>query len=181
MNKAFLQILVVGLLLSVINTSYTIGATIDLYQVKEINRTQIQKIGNGVIRGTVTNQNGNPISFVRVSAFGEKSENGREYGFAITHLLINGKGKYTMKVEPGRYLFIRAAKLPLYIGAWAGPVYVNDGETVTIDLSITYVGPEIVSMSSPIYHSKVNTNNFAVSPLNYHTVINSLKNLFFLF
>ena len=82
---------------------------------------------------------------MRVAAFGNKSEGGREFGFAITHLLINGKGTYEMHVEPGRYLFVRAGKLLLYIGAWASHIYVNDGETVTLDLSITYIGPKVTS------------------------------------
>ncbi len=174
MKKAFLPMLVVGLIiLPVISTCFTVGATKGSPQIEKINDNQLQKIGMGIIKGTVTNQHGNPVSFVRVSAFGDKSGGGREYGFAITHLLIKGKGKYEMQVEAGRYLFVRAARLPLYIGAWAGPVYVEQGETITIDLSVTYIGPESVS------HATINRNNYITPLYNYHTVMNSLKNFFF--
>ena len=97
---------------------------------------------NGVITGTITNQNSNPIAFVRVIAVGDPGDPNTQLGFTITHLLFGGIGYYSMNVPAGRYLFIRAAKLPLYLGAWAGPVSVEEGQTVTLDLSITYIGPD---------------------------------------
>ena len=137
MKKELLSILVGGLIvLTVVSACFTAGAALGSHRIEKYRSIPLQKIATGTIIGTVTNQNGNPVSFVRVAAFGNKSDGGREFGFAITHLLINGKGTYEMQVEPGRYLFVRAGKLPLYIGAWAGPIYVNDGETVTLDLSI---------------------------------------------
>ena len=155
------------------STCFTVGATLDSFQGENINDHELQKIGKGTIKGTVSNQHGKPVSFVRVAAFGDKSGNGREYGFAITHLLIQGKGKYEMQVEAGRYLFVRAARLPLYIGAWAGPVYVDEGETITIDLSITYLGPETT------IHSTSKRNDYTTLTFNFHTIMNSLKNFFF--
>lgn len=162
------------MILPVISTCFTVGATIGSSQGEQINNDRLQKIGKGIIKGTVSNQHGKPVSFVRVSAFGNKSGGGREYGFAITHLIIQGKGKYEMEVEAGRYLFVRAARLPLYIGAWAGPVYVDEGETITIDLSITYIGPETA------FHSTGKRNDCTTSIFNFHTIMNSLKNFFFL-
>jgi uncharacterized protein YodC (DUF2158 family) len=96
--------------------------------------------GTGTITGTVTNQNGNPVAFVRVIAVANPNDpNASTLGVAFTHLLIGGKGEYTMRVQAGQYLFLRAAKLPFYIGAWAGPIYVGSGETVNLDLSITFL------------------------------------------
>ena len=98
--------------------------------------------GTGIITGTITSQNGQPIAFVRVIAVGSPNDpNAQTLGFTITHLLLGGKGVYTMRVQAGRYLFVRAAKLPFYIGAWAGPIIVGEGETTNLDLSITYIGP----------------------------------------
>ena len=159
MKKELLSILVGGLIiLTVVSACFTAGAALGSHRIEKYRSIPLQKIGMGTIKGTVTNQNGNPVSFVRVAAFGNKSEGGREFGFAITHLLINGKGTYEMQVEPGRYLFVRAGKLPLYIGAWAGPIYVNDGETVTLDLSITYIGPKVAHIPTPVPQSTVTGN-----------------------
>lgn len=149
MNKLLPLLVVCIIVLIFVTACFSAGATINFNQLENSLTIPKQNSGMGTITGTVTNQNGNPISFVRVSAFGDKSDGEREYGFAITHLLIDGKGIFEMQVDSGRYIFVRAAKLPLYIGAWAGPVYVNDGETVTIDLSITYIGPKIVRLSHP--------------------------------
>jgi hypothetical protein len=75
-------------------------------------------------------------------AVGNPRDNTTKLGVTYTHLLFGGKGKYSLEVPAGRYLFVRAARLPLYRGAWAGPIVVNEGGSVTLDLSITYVGPE---------------------------------------
>ncbi|MCK5261763.1 MAG: carboxypeptidase regulatory-like domain-containing protein [Thermoplasmatales archaeon] len=183
MKKELLSILVGGLIvLTVVSTCFTAGAALGSHRIEKYRSIPLQKIGMGTIKGTVTNQNGNPVSFVRVAAFGNKSEGGREFGFAITHLLINGKGTYEMQVEPGRYLFVRAARLPLYIGAWAGPVYVNDGETVTLDLSITYIGPKVTPVPSPVPQSTVTRNVYTISAFQSHTTrMSQLQNLFSLF
>jgi hypothetical protein len=111
--------------------------------------------GTGTIKGTITNQNGKPIAFVRVVAVGNPKDPSTQLGFTMTHLLFGeGKGRYSMKVPSGRYLFVRAAKLPFYIGAWAGPVTVGVNKTITLDLSISYIGPKSVAVASPA----VNTN-----------------------
>jgi len=94
---------------------------------------------NGRIRGVITNQDGEPLSLVRIIAIGEKTEDGRAIGLTYTHLLLGGKGSYEMEVPPGRYILIRAAKLPFYIGAKAGPIVVEAGETKTLDLSLTLI------------------------------------------
>jgi hypothetical protein len=99
-----------------------------------------QVASKGTIRGVITNDNSEPLFFVRVIAIGEKTTTGRAIGFALTHLILGGKGSYEMEVEPGRYILIRAAKLPLYIGAKAGPIVVEAGEIKTLDLSLTYIG-----------------------------------------
>lgn len=159
MKKELLSILVIGLIvLTVVSACFTAVAALGSNRIEKYRPIPLQKIGTGTIKGTVTNQNGNPVFFVRVAAFGNKSDGGREFGFAITHLIINGKGTYKMKVEPGRYLFVRAAKLPLYIGAWAGPIYVNDGEIVTLDLSITYIGPKVNLITTQVTQPKVTGN-----------------------
>jgi len=159
MKKELLSILVGGLIvLTVVSACFTAGAALGSHRIEKYRSIPLQKIGTGTIKGTVTNQNGNPVSFVRVAAFGNKSEGGREFGFAITHLLINGKGTYEMHVEPGRYLFVRAGKLLLYIGAWASHIYVNDGETVTLDLSITYIGPKVTYVPTHVTQSTLTGN-----------------------
>jgi hypothetical protein len=107
-------------------------------------------VGTGTIRGTITNQNGRPVAFVRIIAVRDPKENETPIAFTFTHLLIGGKGTYSMRVPSGRFLFLRAGKLPLYIGAWAGPVVVKDGGVTELDLSITYIGPKSVSASSQI-------------------------------
>jgi len=107
--------------------------------------------GTGTIEGEITNQNGNPVAFVRVVAVGNPNDPDTQLGFTITHLFLGGgKGHYSMSVPSGQYLFVRAGKLPFYIGAWAGPVVVNDGETITLDLSLTYIGPDSVEISEPV-------------------------------
>lgn len=103
--------------------------------------------GTGTINGEITNQNGAPIAFVRVVAVGNPSDPNTQVGFTLTHILIGGKGYYSMSVPSGQYLFVRAGKLPLYLGAWAGPITVGEGETVTLDLSITYIGPETTEVT----------------------------------
>ena len=102
-------------------------------------------VGTGTIRGTITNQNGRPVAFVRIIAVRDPKENETPVAFTVTHLLIGGKGTYSMQVPSGRFLFLRAGKLPLYIGAWAGPVVVKDGGVTELDLSITYIGPKSAS------------------------------------
>jgi len=106
--------------------------------------------GTGTIEGEITNQNGNPVAFVRVVAVGNPNDPDTQLGFTITHLFLGGKGRYSMSVPSGQYLFVRAGKLPFYLGAWAGPVTVGEGETVTLDLSITYIGPDSVEVSEPV-------------------------------
>ena len=103
---------------------------------------KIESAGMGTIKGTITNQNGRTIAFVRVIAYGSPKDNATTYGFDYTNIFC-GRGKYSMQVAAGRYLFVRAGKLPLYIGAWAGPVTVSEGEVINLDLSITYIGPDI--------------------------------------
>jgi hypothetical protein len=109
--------------------------------------------GKGTITGTITNQNGKPIAFVRVYAAGSPKDNATKLGFTLTHLLQEGKGFYKMDVPAGRYLFIRAAKLPLYLGAWGGPIVVTEGETATLDLAITYIGPKNTPLVVPNFHN----------------------------
>jgi hypothetical protein len=95
--------------------------------------------GNGVIRGIITNEDNEPLFFVRIYAIGEKTNTGRSIAFTYTHLFLGGKGSYKLDVDPGRYVLIRAAKLPFYIGAKAGPIVINSGETKTLDLSLTSI------------------------------------------
>ena len=95
---------------------------------------------NATIRGVITNENNEPLFFVRVIALGEKTTGGRAIGFTLTNLVLGGKGTYEMEVPPGRYTLIRAGKLPLYFGAIAGPIVVEAGEIKTIDLSLTFIG-----------------------------------------
>jgi len=122
-----------------------------------------ETVGKGTIMGTITNQNGNPVAFVRVIAVGDPSDPNTTLGFTITHLLIGGKGTYSMDVPAGRYLFVRAAKLPFYIGAWAGPVSVNEGTSTFLDLSITYIGPKSVPNAIPGSQSVFTGNTCAGS------------------
>lgn len=124
---------------------------------KDINEPVAKPVGNGTgtIKGTITNQNGKPIAFVRVVAVGNPKDPNTQLGFTMTHLLLGqGKGHYSMKVPAGRYLFIRAGKLPFYLGAWAGPVTVGVNKTITLDLSISYIGPK----SLDVTNTAVNTN-----------------------
>jgi len=124
-----------------LTTTEEVVATEQTYAKKEV-------LGTGIIQGEITNQNGNPIAFVRVIAVGDPNDNDTQLGFTVTHLLIGGKGWYNMRVPAGRYLFVRAAKLPLYLGAWAGPVQVAEGETIRLDLSITSLLPGSTQQTS---------------------------------
>ncbi len=107
-----------------------------------------ESVGTGIIQGEITNQHGTPIAFVRVIAVGNPNDPNTTLGFTVTHLLIGGKGWYNMRVPAGRYLFVRAAKLPFYLGAWAGPVQVGEGETTRLDLSITSLLPGSTQQTS---------------------------------
>ena len=139
MKKIILAGFVVALLFL---TAVGVGLSANAVQIQKQKRIEkIETQGMGTIKGTITNQNGRTIAFVRVIAYGSPKDNATKYGFAITNL-IQGKGTYLMNVPAGRYLFVRAGKLPLYIGAWAGPVTVVEGQAVTLDLSITYIGPK---------------------------------------
>jgi len=137
-------------------------AIVESVQVVGSNAASTETVGKGTITGIITNQNGNPVAFVRVIAVGDSDPN-TTFGFTITHLLIGGKGTYSMSVPAGRYLLVRAAKLPFYVGSWAGPVSVNEGESVTLDLSITYIGPE--SMPNSIPGSMRQGHNVNTNPL----------------
>jgi hypothetical protein len=148
MKKIILASFVVALMIvTVVGACFTAGAVVVPSQ-----RAQFQSIemaGKGTVKGTITNQNGRPIPFVRVIAAGNPRDNATELGFTLTHLLFGGKGRYSMKVPAGRYVFVRAARLPVYRGAWAGPVVVTEGESITLDLSITYVGPKNMPVVFP--------------------------------
>ena len=109
---------------------------------------KIESAGTGIINGTITNQNGRPIAFVRIIAAGSPRDNATTWAFTYTHIFF-GIGTYSMVVPAGRYLFVRAGKLPLYLGAWAGPVTVQEGEVVNLDLSITYIGPQSTPVVFP--------------------------------
>ncbi len=100
----------------------------------------ITTANNATIRGVITNDDNEPLFFVRVLAIGEKTTGGRAIGFTYTHLFLGGKGSYQMEVPPGRYSLIRAGKLPLYFGAIAGPIVIEAGQTKTLDLSLTFIG-----------------------------------------
>ena len=110
---------------------------------------KIESAGTGIINGTITNQNGRPIAFVRIIAAGSPKDNATTWAITITHLYFGGKGTYELIVPVGRYLFVRASRLPLYLGAWAGPVTVLEGQVVTLDLSITYIGPKSTPVVIP--------------------------------
>lgn len=127
---------------------------------KNVMSQNTDSTGTGTIKGTITNQNGRPIAFVRVYAAGSPKDNATKLGFTLTHLIQNGKGYYKMNVPAGRYLFIRAAKLPFYLGAWGGPVSVTEGETVTLDLSITYIGPKPKPLVVPNFQDIFNGKLF---------------------
>ena len=140
MKKLLIASFVVALLfLTAVGIGFTAGA---IHVQKQTQPEKIESAGMGTIKGTITNQNGRTIAFVRIIAAGSPKDNATKLAFAYTHL-FNGKGIYSMEVPAGRYLFVRAGKLPLYIGAWAGPITVQEGQTITLDLSITYIGPEI--------------------------------------
>ena len=160
MKKILLASFVVALLfLTAVGVGFTAGAI----QIKK--QTQPEKIesaGMGTIKGKITNQEGRSIAFVRIIAFGSPKDNATKYAFTFTNLFC-GRGKYSMQVAAGRYLFVRAGKLPLYIGAWAGPVTVSEGEVINLDLSITYIGPDI---------------NPYVIPSSQNLIIERLFNLF---
>ena len=141
MNKGILAILMAFMFVLTFVCSCFSASAITISD-KNVNSQNGDMTGMGTIKGTITNQNGKPIAFVRVYAAGSPKDDATKLGFTLTHLIQDGKGFYTMNVPAGRYLFIRAAKLPFYLGAWAGPVSVTEGETVTLDLSITYIGPK---------------------------------------
>jgi hypothetical protein len=103
-------------------------------------QSTIKTANNATIRGVITNDDNEPLFFVRVIAIGEKTTGGRAIGFTFTHLIVGGKGSYEMEIPPGRYSLIRAGKLPLYFGAIAGPIVVEAGQTKTLDLSLTFIG-----------------------------------------
>ncbi len=139
MKKIILASFVATLLfLTVVGICLTGGA---IQIQKQEQPEKIESAGIGTIKGTITNQNGRTIALVRVIAYGSPKDNATTYAFDITNLFF-GKGKYSMQVPAGRYLFVRAGKLPLYIGAWAGPITVKEGQVVNLDLSITYIGPK---------------------------------------
>ena len=146
MRKIILvNFVVVLLFLTAVGVGFSAGAV----QIqKQTQPEKIESAGMGTIRGTITNQDGKTIAFVRVIAFGSPRDNATTYGYALTKL-IEGKGTYSMQVPAGRYLFVRAGKLPLYIGAWAGPVTVKEGQSVKLDLSITYIGPKSTPVVFP--------------------------------
>lgn len=153
MKKIILASFVVVLLFF---TTVSIGFTAGAVQIQKQTQTEkIESAGMGTIKGTITNQEGRTIALVRIIAAGSPKDNATTYGYALTKL-IEGKGTYSMQVSAGRYLFVRAGKLPFYIGAWAGPVTVIEGEAVTLDLSITYIGPKI----NPVLFPSGHTQNF---------------------
>jgi hypothetical protein len=139
MKKIILASFVVALLfLAAVGVGFSAGAI----QVQKQNQPEkIESAGMGTIKGKITNQDGKSIGFVRIIAAGSPNDNGTKYAFTFTHIFF-GKGTYLLPVPAGRYLFVRAGKLPLYIGAWAGPITVKEGQVVNLDLSITYIGPK---------------------------------------
>ncbi len=139
------------LVLTVICSCFTASASLSSNQQTQTQTVLI--VGKGTIKGTITNQNGKPISLVRVIAAGSPKDNATTLGFALTNIGNDGKGEYSMSVPAGRYLFVRAGKLPLYLGAWAGPIIVIEGESVTLDLSITYIGPESKPIVVPSFQT----------------------------
>ena len=171
MKKIILASLVIELLvLTATGTCFTAGAVMLHSQSTQFQTTETA--GTGIIKGTITNQNGKPIGFVRVIAAGSPSDNATKLAFTVTHLLPDGKGEYSLEVPAGRYLFVHAAKLPLYLGAWAGPVTVNEGESITLDLSITYIGPK----NAPVVVPKLmNFGNGKLFNFLYSTIFQLLK------
>ena len=117
------------ILLTAVGVCFTAGAV----ELPSQQFPEAEPVGMGTIKGTITNQNGRPIAFVRVIAAGSPRDNATTWAITFTHLYFGGKGTYSMDVPAGRYLFVRASRLPLYIGAWAGPVTVKEGETITLD------------------------------------------------
>jgi hypothetical protein len=158
MKKGILATLMVSLFILTFVCSGLSASAITMSD-KNIESQNEQMAGVGTIKGTITNQNGKPIAFVRVYAAGSPKDDATKLGFTLTHLIQGGKGFYKINVPAGRYLFVRAAKLPFYLGAWGGPISVNEGETVTLDLSITYIGPKpkpvIVPDFPDIYNGKL--------------------------
>jgi hypothetical protein len=136
--------LVALMILTVIGSCYPESGVIATSQ--QVQSQDIEMVETGTIKGTIINQNGRPIAFVRVIAAGSPNDNATKMAFTYTHLLIGGVGNYSLEVPVGRYLFVRASKLPFYLGGWAGPIVVTEGESITLDLSITYIGPK----NSPI-------------------------------
>ena len=136
--------LVALMILTVVGSCYTVSGVMPTSQ--QAQSQDIEMVGTGTIKGTIINQNGRPIAFVRIIAAGSPNDNATKVAFTYTHLLFGGVGNYSFEVPVGRYLFVRAAKLPFYLGAWAGPIVVTEGESITLDLSITYIGPK----NSPI-------------------------------
>ena len=110
--------------------------------------SKIEMAGTGTIQGMVTDQNGNPIAGARIVAVGDPDDPNTQFGVTISHLFLGEKGFYSMDVPAGRYVFLRAAKLPFYIGAWTVGFYVDEGVTIIRDLSMTYIGPGLV-VSTP--------------------------------
>ena len=171
MKKIMLASLVIALLFfTAIGTCFTVGAVMLHSQSTQLQTTE--STGIGIIKGTITNQNSKPIGFVRVIAAGSPSDNATKLAFTLTHLLPNGKGEYSLEVPAGRYLFVHAAKLPLYLGAWAGPVTVNEGESITLDLSITYIGPKNAPIVIPNFQ---NFGNRILLNFLYNTILRLLK------
>jgi len=154
MKKIILASFVVALFfLTAIGVGFTSGAV--QVQKQKTQPEKIESAGMGTIKGTITNQDGKTIGLVRVIAYGSPKDNATKYAIKLTRVFC-GKGRYSMEVPAGRYLFVRAGKLPLYIGAWAGPVTVKEGQVVTLDLSITYIGPKI----NPVYIQSGQSLNF---------------------
>lgn len=154
MKKLIMPAIVIGLIfLTTVNACCMANPATSSEQ-----RAASPQAGKGTIKGTITNQNGHNVAFVRVYAvnFQEK-----EFGFAYTHL-ISGKGEYTMKVPGGNTYFLRAARLPFYFGAYNTGVYVDEGETKTVDFTIYYLldgldmphsNAQSSSLQRPLYRS----------------------------
>jgi hypothetical protein len=147
MKKIILASFVVALLFfTAVGVGFTAGAA--KVTNNQTNSQEMEEAGTGIIKGTITNQNGKPVAFVRIIAAGSPKDNATKLGITFTHLYFGGKGTYELIVPAGRYLFVRASRLPLYLGAWAGPVLVQEGQVTNLDLSITYIGPK----STPVIY-----------------------------